>query len=266
VPELSQSQSLATALLAGGITVVLLLLVVLAGALIGRSRSDRPGAPILKNLLGTALIMLVPFAAAVPLAALGGAALRATGAAPLVYLFIALAGLSGLIAAIRANGYGMEGCTKGIGIFAGLYTAVWGVVAFAGAGGPEPGLGLAWLKPPLAALPFALAFTAMAGRKRTNWTFPLAWATFMAFMAVCYLPIEAGVGAGLLPGSDWLRFPLAGLAIGAILSAVQLLALVGGSKAVRAKRLRAMPRQTLLFALLVAPTGLAWAAARALCG
>lgn len=266
---MSDVPPLTAALWAGAITVILFAGTALGGALLNRRKGKRAGS-LFADLMGTLIVLSVPLAAVVPLSALGGAALRAAGTSPLVYLFVALAGLAGLGMAVRAPGQGMEGCSKLIGLFASLHLAVWGAVMFLAAGGPahmfDPAAGLGWLKPPLAALPFALAVTALAKSKRTRWTFPTAWAVFMLVLALFYFPIEAGLGAAFLPASDWLRFPLAGLAIGALLSAVQLLGLVGGSATMRARRARAMPRQTLLFAVLVAPTGLAWAVAREVTG
>jgi len=265
---MSYPPALQAALWSGGITIGILLAVMGGGALAGRLRGKRQPAA-LSNLLGAGLVMLVPLGVAVPLAALGDAGLRAVEAPPLTYIFISLAGLAGLAGALKANGYGMDGCTKMIGIFAGLYIAVWGIVAFRFAGGLErlevDAASLAWLKPPLAALPFALLLTRLSNaRERTLRRFAGALLILSAFTALCYFPIEAGFAAAWLPASDWLRFPLAGLAVGAALSLVQLLSLIGGSPQIRARRARAMPRQTLAFALIVAPTGLTWALARAL--
>ena len=124
------SPALMTALWAGGITAALILAAVLAGALFGRLRHGPPVRRLPAHLLGMALLLAVPLAFAVPLAALGGAALRAAGTAPLVYPFVTLAASVCLGAALKANGYGMEGCTKMFGVFTALYIAVWGAVAF----------------------------------------------------------------------------------------------------------------------------------------
>lgn len=261
---------LAAALRAGGITVALLYAAMFGGALAGWIRHRTAPKIQPSHLLGTALILAVPLAFAVPLAALGGAAAFASGSSPFTYPFVTLAALAWLAPALKANAYGMHGCTRMFGIFSALYVAAWGAVMFHMTGGLEhladAETGITLLKPPLAALPFALLVTKLVGRKRTRWTFLQAWLPFMGFMAICYFPVEAGVAGAVLPGSAWLRYPLAGFAIGVGVSMVRLLGLLGGPPTARLRRIRAMPRQMLLAALVVAPTGLAWAAARAVLG
>jgi hypothetical protein len=258
------------ALWSGGITVALLLAAAYVAALAkGWRTSETPGRNVrFSQFAGSVILFAIPLSFAVPLASLGSALLIGVRAPALVYLFVTLAALIGVRAASMSNGYGMAGCSKAIGLFAASYVAVWGVVSFLVAGGPAQfsGVGLAWLKPPLAAAPFALLVALLAGRKRTWSTFPTALVLLSAALALVYFPVEAGAGARWLPQSDWLRFPVAGVAIGLILSSLQLLTLLGTSAAARARRARTLPRNILFAALVTAPTGLAWAAARAVTG
>ena len=216
-------------------------------------------------IFASLLVMAVPAAFALPLAAIGFAALA--DAPPVAFLFVALAGLACLGPALAANGYGMEGCQKILGIFVALYVAVWGLVAFWFVGGiarlAADGASLVWLKPPAAALPLALVITAIVGRKRTIWTFPLALFILSAVTALLYFPVEAGLAAAWLPARDWLRFPLAGFTAGLVISSPWALPIARLKGAARRKALRFLPGQTLIFAIPLATTGLGWAAARA---
>ena len=255
------------ALWSGAICLAIVVAVPTVGALYGRVRG-KPGVQV-RNLpghvLGGAAFFAIPCAIATVLAMFAGAALLAA-APPIVYPFVSLAGAVWLGAALKAPGHDMHGCTKLIGMIWSCYAILWGLVAIHFTGGFTQlatwSASPAWLTPFLAALPFALLLTRLKGDKRTAWTFPAFFGFFAAFMALCYLPIEAGLGARWLPASDWLRFPFAGLAIGVLLASVPLLRLVGGKAAVRARRLKDMSKGFLIGVLLIASTGLAWAAAR----
>lgn len=258
------------ALWSGAICLAIVVAVPTAGAIYGRiwGKPEQRVRNLAGNVLAGAAVFAIPCAIAVVVAMFAGGILLAIGAPPMVHPFVSLAGLVWLGAALKAPGHDMHGCTKLIGMIWSCYAIVWGMVAFHFTGGFER---LAawdssplWLTPFLAALPFALLVTHLKGAKRTAWTFPAALGLVAALTALCYFPVEAGLGAHWLPASDWLRFPLAGLAVGLLLALVQLLGLIGGNAMARARRLRALLRGLLLGAALVAPTGLAWAAARAI--
>lgn len=263
------SLPVAIALWSGAITLASCLTVVLGGAVVGWLRGAGPSRKEFGgHLAGSAILLGLPCAVATFCAIFGGTLLIAVRTPPLAYLFVSLAGLAGLRLAFKAPGGGTDGCTKMIGLASAAYVAVWGLVAFYLTGGMArlefDAAMLAWAKPPLAATPFALFITLVSGRNRNLWTFPVALAVLAAFMALCYLPVEAGIGALWLPAHTWLRFPAAGAAVGFALSATQLLRLVGGNPSARARALRALPRSALVGAFLGASTGLAWAAARAI--
>lgn len=268
---MSPSLSDAIALWAGGTTFLGMAAILVGGEVFRRLRKGGGEAlPGAGGFLGGIIILAIPSAVATFVALFGTALIVAAGTPPLVYLFVSLAALAGFVSAFRSSSYGMDGCSRMIGLVAAAYVAVWGGVAFVLTGGPErlalDATNLAWLTPPLAALPFALILARLTGSRRTRWTFPGAWIVFTAFMASIHLPVEAGLGARWLPASDWLRFPLAGLVAGLALSSIQLLGLVGINAAARALKVRAMPLQTLLFAVSIGSTGLAWAAARTAIG
>jgi hypothetical protein len=113
-------------------------------------------------------------------------------------------------------------------------------------------------------LPFAVALWRIAGTKRTAWLLAGALIFLSAYFALWFFTVEAGFGAALLPASDWLRFPIAGIAAGFLLSLSPLARALNEQGARRSRALRDSGRNMLLFALITLPMGLAWALARAL--
>ena len=103
-------------------------------------------------------------------------------------------------------------------------------------------------------------------KKRSLWQFSGFWAFVAAIMALCFFPIERGFASAVLPESDWLRFPLVGLAIAALLTLVRLVFILRGKPNLRRMRLRDMRGGARMLALILAAMGLAWAAARAFVG
>ena len=85
-------------------------------------------------------------------------------------------------------------------------------------------------------------------------------------MALAFFPIENGLAASILPRSDWLRFPLAGVAIALVLSLVPLSFALRASPNVRRTRLRDLRRKTAVLVAVMLAMGLSWALARAIVG
>jgi hypothetical protein len=257
------------ALAAGGVALAGLEAVMIAGALRQAWRKGRPFAAgdLAGNIVGTAILLAIPFgvaaAAAIPVTAL----LIAAGTPPIAYPFVSLAALVGLRSALKRPSGGMEGCNRMIGTLATVYAFVWGAVAWWATGGPEAlptGLAhLRLLQPPLAALPVALVVTRLAGKKRTYFLFFGTLALFSAYLAIGLFPIEAGFAAAWLPASDWLRFPIAATAEAALVAAFPFALKFAVEPRRRRELLRRLPRSLLLIAAVAAPVGLAWAAARA---
>jgi hypothetical protein len=201
--------------------------------------------------------------------AIGSAVLLGVGAPPMTYGFIALLALVSFRAAVKHPGRGMDGCTKLFGLIASGYALVWCAVSFIAVGGMDSlesdALSLRWVQPLLAALPFALLHLKLTNaRKRTLWLLLGSWAFIAAVMALCFFPIESGFGQGWLPRSDWLRFPLTGLAIIAILSLIRLAFYWRLKPSIRRTRIRDWRSTSLLLAAIMASFGLSWAIARAL--
>lgn len=240
-------------------------LVAAGGVLVKRVRGGaEAGAPArLKGLFGGLVVIAIPFAFATFCALFGTSLLLAIGMPPLAFPFASLAALVALRGALKSSSYGMQGCSRMVGIVSATYVAVWGLVAFHFTGGLAAldATGLAWLTPPLAALPFAGFITGIAGRKRTAWTFPGALIILSAVLALFYLPVEAGLGARWLPASDWLRFPLTGGAIGLLLTIPALWRALSLKAGARRRELKQLPRNGLLLVCILALTGLAWAGA-----
>lgn len=250
------------------ITFAVIAAVLLVLSLIGavRKKPDHAG-DIIARVLGASIVLAIPLG----IAALGGlfasAVLLGVGAPAMTYGFIALASLVSFRAAVKLPGREMEGCTKLFGLVASGYALVWCGVSFAATGGLESlesdTLSLRWLQPPLAALPFALTVLKLTdSKKRTAWLFIGSWAFVAAVMALCFFPIERGFAEALLPESDWLRFPLAGIAIVAVLSLVRLALYWRLKPNIRRVRIRDLRTSTRILALIMAAMGLSWAAAR----
>lgn len=221
------------------------------------------------RVLGVVVLSLVPVAFVSVAGLVAAAIVDAAGTPPIAFPFVTAAGLAGLrVASESRKGGEMAGCNKMIGIVLACYAAVWGAVAWWASGGPATLVAdlssLRWLQPPLAALPFAVALWRIAGTKRTAWLLAGALIFLSAYFALWFFTVEAGFGAALLPASDWLRFPIAGVAAGLLLSLSPLARALSQQGARRGRALRDSARNMLQFALITLPMGLARALAIAL--
>lgn len=252
------------------ITFAVLAAVLLVLSLIGavRKKPDHAG-DIIGRVIGASIVLAIPLGIAAVGGLIASAVLLGVGAPPMTYAFIGLASLVSFRAAVKHPGHGMEGCTKLFGLVAGGYAMIWSGVSFATTGGLDSlesdTLSLRWLQPPLAALPFALAVLKLTdSKKRTAWLSIGSWVFVAAVMALCFFPIERGFARAVLPAIDWLRFPLAGIAIVAILALVRLALYWRLKPSIRRVRIRDLRTSTRILALIMAAMGLSWAAARAL--
>lgn len=222
-----------------------------------------------KRVVGATLVIAIPagFAMLVGLAA--STILQAASAPGPTYLFTALAALASFRPAFKAKGE-MAGCSQLLGVGLAGYALSWSIVSFWATGGWEAArqgaLPAAIALPPLAALPFVGFIMKVADKQRTIWLFLGSTAFFCLVQALMFLPIENGFAAGMLPASDWLRFPLAGAAWAALFAAVRLAAFARLKPSIRRSR-----RSNLRFALLfvggmMVASGFSWAAARAIVG
>ncbi|WP_343521310.1 hypothetical protein [Sphingomonas sp.] len=232
-------------------------------------RKPVPGQPVWQMLGaalgGAVLVSAMALALVFPLALIAGGALAAMHTPAVAYLALALGGGVCLYLATRMNGYGMDGCTKIWATACAAYLLIWGLVAFStvGGGAIEAGqLGATAVKIVAAALPLAFLIARTnrpGGRLRPGLVAGLIvgiWA------AVVFLTVENGFAARLLPGSDWLRFPIAGAAGALPLAALGLIAAVQ-RKHGRKRALREQVPVITLLALAAAGSGLFWAVARA---
>lgn len=85
-------------------------------------------------------------------------------------------------------------------------------------------------------------------------------------MALCFFPVERGLASALLPRSDWLGFPLAGLAVVAVLTLLRLAFIARAEPNVRRQRKRSLRSNIRILAAICVAMALSWAAARALVG
>jgi hypothetical protein len=222
---------------------------------------------VIARTFGAALLFTIPLAVAVPVGVIASALLIGVGTPPIVYVFTGLAALISFSVAVRHPSQGMEGCNKIFGLLWSGYAVLWSAVSFEATGG----FGLAGsnviilhlLQPPLAALPFALAVLKVTDKKKRGaWPFLGFWVFLSAMMALCFFPVERGFAGSLLPQSDWLKFPTAGLAIVLIATGIRiLLTLKKGPR-----KLRTMGKNARILAAVFILMGLSWAAARALIG
>lgn len=252
------------------ITFAVLAAILLAMSLVSafHKKPAHPG-----DVIGRVIAASIVFAIPLGIAAFGGlvasTVLLGIGAPAMTYAFIAPAALVSFRAAVKHPGHGMEGCTKLFGLLASGYALVWCGVSFAAARGlaslQSDAASLRWLQPPLAALPFALTVLKLTDRKKRGaWLFIGTWVFVAAVMALCFFPVERGFAEALLPENDWLRFPLAGIAIVLFLSLVRLLLYVRLKPNIRRVRIRDLRTSTRILALIMATMGLSWAAARTL--
>lgn len=224
---------------------------------------------IIGRVIGASVVFAIPLGIAAFGGLIASAVLLGVGAPPMTYGFIGLASLVSFRAAVKLPGREMEGCTKLFGLVASGYALIWSGVSFAATGGLDSleadTLSLRWLQPPLAALPFALVVLKLTdSKKRTAWLFIGSWVFVAAVMALCFYPVERGFARAVLPGIDWLRFPLAGIAIVAILSLVRLLLYWRLKPNIRRVRIRDLRTSTRILATIMAAMGLSWAVARTL--
>ena len=218
-------------------------------------------------MLGAAIIFSIPLSIAAFFGAIASAVLLAISAPPITYLFILFAALMSFRGAVKHPGYGMEGCVKMFGLVASGYAIIWTIVSFDATGGlrsfEADAVSLRWLQPPLAALPFALLVMRLAGKaKRTAWFFIGSMVFVSAWMALIFFPVENGFASRILPANDWLRFPIAALAVAAVLTLVRLFFVLRAKPNVRRSRLRDLKTNSRIYALIMVAFGFAWAAAR----
>lgn len=249
------------------IAAVLLVLSLIAAV----SKKSDLAVNIVGRVIGASIIFAIPLGIAAAGGLIASAALLSVGAPAMTYPFIGLASLVSFRAAVKHSSYGMEGCTKMFGLVASGYAFIWSGVSFAATGGLDSleatALGLRWLQPPLAALPFALTVLKLTdGKKRTAWLFVGWWVFVAAIMALCFFPVERGFAEVLLPDGDWLRFPLAGIGIVLALTLVRLALYSRLKPSIRRVRIRDLHTSTRILALIMAAMGLSWAVARAVVG
>lgn len=224
---------------------------------------------IVGRVIGASIVFAIPLGIAAAGGLLASAVLVGVGAPAMTYPFIGLAALVSFRAAVKHSSYGMEGCTKLFGLVASGYALVWSGVSFVATGGLDAlesgALDPRWLHPPLAALPFALTVLKLTdSKKRSAWLFIGWWVFVAALMSLCFFPIERGFARAVLPESDWLRFPLFGIGIVAVLTLVRLLLYTRLKPSIRRIRVRDLRSSTQILAMVFAVMGLFWAAARAL--
>jgi hypothetical protein len=245
-----------------------LLTAVLAILSIASRLSQKPDhGNINGRVVGAAIIFSIPLAIAAFFGTVASAMLLAVDAPPPTYLFTAVAALVSFRAAVKHPGHGMEGCTKMFGLVASGYAFVWSIVSFEATGGVgaiNTGAASArWIQPLVAALPFALLVLKLTDRKkRSLWLLTGALVFVAAAMALAFFPIENGFAAAILPRSDWLRFPLAGVAVALLLSLIPLTAALRANPNVRRVRLRDTRKNIRMMAAIMAAMGLSWAVAR----
>lgn len=232
-----------------------------------KRKPDHPG-DLIARAVGATMIFAVPLAVAFPVGIVASGLLTGVGAPPMTYIFIGFAALVSFRAAVRHPSYGMEGCSKMFGLVWSGYAVVWSAVSFHATGGlqtfGEQAVSLRWLQPPLAALPFALMVLKLSDRKKRNlWLFLGFWAFVGAIMALCFFPVERGFASAILPRSDWLRFPLVGVVVVALLALVRLAFHLRAKPNIRRGRIRGLRSNTRIFLLIFVAMGLSWAAARA---
>lgn len=229
------------------------------------------GGDIIGRVIGASIVFAIPLGISAAGGLIASVVLVGVGAPAMTYPFIGLAALVSFRAAVKHSSYGMEGCTKIFGLVASGYALSWSGVSFDATGGMEAlesgSLSPRWLQPPLAALPFALTVLKLTdAKKRSAWLFIGSWVFVAAVMALCFFPIERGFAEALLPGSDWLRFPLAGIAIVAVLTLIRLLQYARLKPSIRRTRIRDLRSSTRILTMIMVAMGLSWATARMLVG
>ena len=237
-------------------------LVVMGGApLLARLRGRPAKVPNpLELLAGVGIIIGLPGAIAAAMALLVTPILIAMPLPLPGWLLIGGLSLFGCAEAERHPSGDMEGCTKIlIAAFSG-FGICWSAAAVLIAD-PPVGDSASFVRPLLVAAPLAW-FIGKHGRK-PRWRNALGlWLVVATFLAVAFLPAEQGFAAGILPASEWLRFPIMGALVFGIwpLFAIPL-SLIFGSRALDlGKAFRAMAALGLVGGLF----GLVWAFTRLL--
>ena len=248
--------------------VVLAILAVLSVIAAVHKRPDHLGS-LVGRTIGASIFLAIPLGIAFPVGVLASAALVAVGPPPITYLFVIFAALISFRAAVRHSGYGMEGCTKIAGLVWSGYAIIWSLVSFEATGGMRTleaeAISLSWLQPPLAALPFALLVLKLSSAsKRSVWLVLGTWAFVAAFMALCFFPVERGFASTILPRSDWLRFPLAGVVVVVVFTLLRAALELRTQPKIRRRRIRDLVKSARMFVMIFAAMGLSWAGARAL--
>jgi hypothetical protein len=266
----SDALPVAIAAWSGGLALAAVLVWATASTILG-PRSEA-GQFSLTSAVGRGFVAAVVFG--IPIAVItffsifGSALLIAIGAPAIAYPYVSVAALAGLYAAYRApHGSDGQGCNRLAGLFACAFVTIWGGVSWWLLGGPAAWpadlAGGRWLLPPLAALVFGIGLVLIGKGKRSVWLFLSGMAFFSGWLALIFFPIEAGFAAEWLPRNDFLRFPLAGIATGALVAAAPTGLQLAQKRRARASG-REMWRLLLLATMLGGAMGLAWAAARAL--
>jgi hypothetical protein len=223
------------------------------------------------RVFGAAIIFSIPLGIAAFFGTIASALLIAVESRPPTYLFTAVAALVSFRAAVKHSSYGMDGCTKMFGLVASGYALVWSLVSFDATGGvgaiDTGAVSARWIQPLVAALPFALLLLRLTDKKKRNWwLFTGVFVFIAAVMALAFFPIENGFAASIMPRSDWLRFPLTGVAVALLLSLVPLTFALRAKPNVRRVRLRDARRNIPNMAAIMAAMGLSWAVARTIVG
>ena len=214
----------------------------------------------LELLAGVGLVIGLPAAIAAAMALLVTPILIAMPLPLAGWLLIAGLSLYGFSEAQRHPGSGMEGCTKLlIAAFSG-FGLCWSAAAVLLADPPAGDIA-SFVRPVIVAAPLAL-FIGKHSRK-PRWRNALGfWLVIAIFLAVAFLPVEQGFAAGILPESDWLRFPIMGVLVFGVWPLLAIpLSLIFGSRALDLRRtFRAMAAMGLVGGLF----GLVWAITRLL--
>lgn len=224
----------------------------------------------LKSIAGGALAFALFGSFAVLALLLVSGALIAAEAPKVVYLFTA--GLAGFILwrGLIHSSYGMEGCTRFWIISWGSYGLSWSAASLALLPDTATSWSLAVIARPLVvAAPAALLFFCVSRQTRKAEHTVGALAVVAALAALIFFPIENGLAQDWLPRTDWLRFPLAGLAaFSSLLLLPRVLAWMVAARSGTAQRRRAALRgigmNLALAAGVGALLGLLWAVTRAI--
>lgn len=254
-------------------------LIYVAGGLIAKAKGISKRRSVISDaIIGVGVLLAMPAALVAALSVPLTAALLAIPVSTAGWvLILAFCGFL-LWRTTKKSSHGAEGCTKLIGIAMLGYAVVWAATALAL--GPEsralvdlasvatdaaaPSVeqaGSELLRALLVALPFWLMLMILSEAESP--VFAFGFALFIAVVASVTLgPVERGFAASILPESDWLRFPITGLATGFMMSWPSLFFTVINKKPRRDwTKYRRSATVTLILGLLL---GLLWAVTRLL--